>query len=208
MKTTPIYGLPYIEVGDLVSSAPAQFKTMAEGFENALNEVDSRNTPAGVKPAIATTLETLAGITGVTGQAGYVTADPAEGNNGPYCWTGSAWARIATISDVSDILAEDSSTVMLINSTYGTIKGYRRGKLATLRIDWKSSASGSWTKGDFGKLPEGWWPLFDLNFSFGGRDGANQKTINVRANGTMDYTNNGGTQGTESFGCSLSYAIA
>ena len=83
MKTTPIYGLPYIEAGDLVSSAPAQFKTMAEGFENALNEVDSRNTPAGVKPAIATTLETLAGITGVTGQAGYVTADPAEGNNGP-----------------------------------------------------------------------------------------------------------------------------
>ena len=69
MKTTPIYGLPYIEAGDLVSSAPAQFKTMAEGFENALNEVDSRNTPAGVKPAIATTLETLAGITGVTGQA-------------------------------------------------------------------------------------------------------------------------------------------
>ena len=46
MKTTPIYGLPYIEAGDLVSSAPAQFKTMAEGFENALNEVDSRNTPA------------------------------------------------------------------------------------------------------------------------------------------------------------------
>ena len=53
MKTTPIYGLPYIEPADLVSSAPAQFKTMAEGFETALNEVDSRNTPAGVKPAIA-----------------------------------------------------------------------------------------------------------------------------------------------------------
>ena len=33
MKTTPIYGLPYIEAGDLVSSAPAQFKTMAEGAE-------------------------------------------------------------------------------------------------------------------------------------------------------------------------------
>lgn len=96
MKTTPIYGLPYIEAGDLVSSAPAQFKAMAEGFENALNEVDSRNTPAGVKPAIATTLETLAGITGVTGQAGYVTADPAEGNNGPYYWSGSAWLPYAT----------------------------------------------------------------------------------------------------------------
>ena len=153
MKTTPIYGIPYLDGSDLVSGAPEQFAKMANGVETALNEVDNRNTPEGVKPVIATTLETLAGITGVTGQTGYVTADPAEVNNGPYCWTGSAWARIATISDVSDILAEDSSTVMLIDSIYGTIKGYRRGKLATLRIDWKSSASGSWNKGDFGKLP-------------------------------------------------------
>lgn len=41
MKTTPIYGLPYIEADDLVSSAPTQFKNMAEGFETALNEVDN-----------------------------------------------------------------------------------------------------------------------------------------------------------------------
>ena len=27
MKTTDIYGLPYIEADDLVSAAPAQFKT-------------------------------------------------------------------------------------------------------------------------------------------------------------------------------------
>ena len=33
MKTTDIYGLPYIEADDLVSAAPAQFKTMAEGIE-------------------------------------------------------------------------------------------------------------------------------------------------------------------------------
>lgn len=91
MKTTPIYGLPYIEAGDLVSSAPAQFKTMAEGFENALNEVDSRNTPAGVKPAIATTLETLASITGVTGQPGFVTGD--NDDNGPYVWDGTQWVK-------------------------------------------------------------------------------------------------------------------
>ena len=52
MKTTDIYGLPYIEADDLVSAAPAQFKTMAEGIETALVEVDSRNTPAG--SAIAT----------------------------------------------------------------------------------------------------------------------------------------------------------
>ena len=49
MKTTDIYGLPYIEADDLVSAAPAQFKTMAEGIETALVEVDSRNTPAGVE---------------------------------------------------------------------------------------------------------------------------------------------------------------
>lgn len=87
MKTTDIYGLPYIEADDLVSAAPAQFKTMAEGIETALVEVDSRNTPAGVKPVIATTLEALAAQTGVTGQTGYVTADTTTANNGPYSGT-------------------------------------------------------------------------------------------------------------------------
>lgn len=96
MKTTPIYGLPYIEADDLVSSAPAQFKTMAEGIETALTEVDSRNTPAGVKPVIATTLEALASQTGVTGQTGYVTADTTTANNGPYYYNGTAWLPYAT----------------------------------------------------------------------------------------------------------------
>lgn len=96
MKTTPIYGLPYIEADDLVSGAPAQFKTMAEGIETALVEVDSRNTPAGVKPVIATTLEALAAQTGVTGQTGYVTADTTPTNNGPYYWAVTAWLPYAT----------------------------------------------------------------------------------------------------------------
>lgn len=96
MKTTPIYGLPYIEADDLVSSAPTQFKNMAEGFETALNEVDNRNTPAGVKPVIATTLEALAAQTGVTGQTGYVTADTTTANNGPYYYNGTAWLPYAT----------------------------------------------------------------------------------------------------------------
>lgn len=103
MKTTPIYGLPYIEADDLVSSAPTQFKNMAEGFETALNEVDNRNTPAGVKPVIATTLETLAGITGVTGQTGYVTADTTTANNGPYFWNGSVWLPYATGGMLDDL---------------------------------------------------------------------------------------------------------
>lgn len=110
------------------------------------------------------------------------------------------------LEDVWDSLTQ-TEVLTLINSTYGTVKGYRRGSLVTLRIDWKSSAPGSWNTGNFGTLPESWRPPMDLNFSFGGRDGANQKIINVNANGTMTYANQGGTQGTDAFGMTVSYAL-
>ena len=110
------------------------------------------------------------------------------------------------LEDVWDSLTQ-TEVLTLINSTYGTVKGYRRGSLVTLRIDWKSSASGAWNTGNFGTLPESWRPPMDLNFSYGGRDGANQKTINVNANGTMTYANQGGTQGTNAFGMTVSYAL-
>lgn len=110
------------------------------------------------------------------------------------------------LEDVWDSLTQ-TEVLTLINSTYGTVKGYRRGSLVTLRIDWKSSASGAWNTGNFGTLPESWRPPMDLNFSYGGRDGANQKTINVNANGTLTYTNQGGTQGTNAFGMTVSYAL-
>lgn len=110
------------------------------------------------------------------------------------------------MSSVWDSLTQ-TEVLTLINSTYGTVKGYRRGSLVTLRIDWKSSASGSWNTGNFGTLPESWRPPMDLNFSYGGRDGANQKTIDVNANGTMTYANQGGTQGTDAFGMTVSYAL-
>ena len=110
------------------------------------------------------------------------------------------------LEDVWDSLTRTDVTT-LISGNYGTVKGYRRGSLVTLRIDWKSSASGSWNTGNFGTLPESWRPPMDLNFSYGGRDGANQKIINVNANGTMTYTNQGGTQGTNAFGMTVSYAL-
>ena len=110
------------------------------------------------------------------------------------------------MSDVWDSLTHTGVTT-LISGNYGTVKGYRSGPMVTLRIDWKSSASGSWNSGTFGTLPEGWRPPMDLNFSYGGRDGANQKTIDVNANGTMTYNNQGGTQGTNSFGLSFSYGV-
>ncbi|MDR3913099.1 MAG: hypothetical protein Q3X74_08065 [Bifidobacterium sp.] len=132
MKTTPIYGLPYIEADDLVSSAPTQFKNMAEGFETALNEVDNRNTPAGVKPVIATTLEALAAQTGVTGQTGYVTADTTTANNGPYFWNGSAWLPYATggmLDDLRNQLTQGYES--------GTFSGQTNGD-AVAEISWKS----------------------------------------------------------------------
>ena len=110
------------------------------------------------------------------------------------------------MSDVWDSLTQTDVTT-LISGNYGTVKGYRSGPMVTLRIDWKSSASGSWSNGTFGTLPEGWRPPMDLNFSYGGRDGSNQKLINVNANGTMTYTNQGGAQGTNAFGMTVSYAL-
>ena len=89
--TTPIYGLTYPEGSDLVSTAPDSFKSMAETFEQALDQVDRRDTPEGVKPVIATTLEALRQITGVTGQTGYVTG--ANDDNGPYVWDGAQWVK-------------------------------------------------------------------------------------------------------------------
>lgn len=132
MKTTDIYGLPYIEADDLVSAAPAQFKTMAKGIETALAEVDSRNTPAGVKPVIATTLEALAAQTGVTGQTGYVTADTTTANNGPYFWNGSAWLPYATggmLDDLRNQLTQGYES--------GTFSGQTNGD-AVAEISWKS----------------------------------------------------------------------
>ena len=110
------------------------------------------------------------------------------------------------MSDVWDSLTQTDVTT-LISGNYGTVKGYRSGPMVTLRIDWKSSASGSWNSGTFGTLPEGWRPPMGLNFSYGGRDGANQKIIDVNANGTMTYSNQGGTQGTNAFGMTVSYAL-
>lgn len=110
------------------------------------------------------------------------------------------------MSDVWDSLTHTDVTT-LISGNYGTVKGYRSGPMVTLRIDWKTSASGSWNSGTFGTLPEGWRPPMDLNFSYGGRDGANQKIINVNTNGTMTYANQGGTQGTNAFGMTVSYAL-
>ena len=55
-----------------------------------------------------------------------------------------------------------------------------------------------------GILPEGWRPPTELNFSYGGRDGDNQKAIIVQTNGALRYINQGGEQGTSAFGLAIS----
>lgn len=104
MKTTPTYGISYIEGGDLVSHAAAGFKKAAETTESALKLVDQRSTIAGVKPAIAGTLATLATMRGTIGQTGYVTSD--GNNNGPYCWNGSAWVKYAQKTQIDSLQSQ------------------------------------------------------------------------------------------------------
>lgn len=132
MKTTPIYGISYIEGGDLVSNAAAGFKKAAETTEAALKLVDQRSTIQGVKPVIAGTLATLATMRGSTGQTGYVTSD--GNNNGPYCWNGSAWVKYAQNTQIDSL----QSQIAAITQGYeaGTITG-RTNADAVLIIPWK-----------------------------------------------------------------------
>ena len=125
MKTTPIYGISYIEGGDLVSNAAAGFRKAAETTEGALKLVDQRSTVEGVKPVIAGTLASLATRRGATGQTGYVTSD--GNNNGPYCWNGSAWVKYAQNTQINSLQSQiaaitqgyESGTVTLQTSQLG-----------------------------------------------------------------------------------------
>lgn len=125
MKTTPIYGISYIEGGDLVSNAAAGFRKAAETTEAALKLVDQRSTVEGVKPVIAGTLASLATRRGVTGQTGYVTSD--GNNNGPYCWNGSAWVKYAQNTQIDSLQSQiaaitqgyESGTVTLQTTQLG-----------------------------------------------------------------------------------------
>lgn len=125
MKTTPIYGISYIEGGDLVSNAAAGFRKAAETTEAALELVDQRSTVEGVKPVIAGTLASLATRRGATGQTGYVTSD--GNNNGPYCWNGSAWVKYAQNTQINSLQSQiaaitqgyESGTVTIQTSQLG-----------------------------------------------------------------------------------------
>lgn len=125
MKTTPIYGISYIEGGDLVSNAAAGFKKAAETTEAALKLVDQRSTIQGVKPVIAGTLATLATMRGATGQTGYVTSD--GNNNGPYCWNGSAWVKYAQKTQIDSLQSQIAAITQGYESDTVTIQTSQLG---------------------------------------------------------------------------------
>lgn len=125
MKTTPIYGISYIEGDDLVSNAAAGFKKAAETTEAALKLVDQRSTIQGVKPVIAGTLATLATMRGSTGQTGYVTSD--GNNNGPYCWNGSAWVKYAQNTQINSLQSQIAAITQGYESGTVTIQTTQLG---------------------------------------------------------------------------------
>lgn len=125
MKTTPIYGISYIEGGDLVSNAAAGFRKAAETTEAALKLVDQRSTVEGVKPVIAGTLASLATRRGATGQTGYVTSD--GNNNGPYCWNGSAWVKYAQNTQIDSLQSQIAAITQGYESGTVTIQTTQLG---------------------------------------------------------------------------------
>lgn len=215
MKTTPIYGIPYLEGSDLVSGAPEQFANMANGVETALNEVDNRNTPEGVKPAIAIALETLAGITGVTGQTGYVTADPTESNNGPYYWDGTAWLPYVTGAMLDALSSRVASTVqtLAVYALLGAITVTRSANVVTVHVEayyntvWSMNVGDTRKLLDDGKLPS---PATTLIFPaiVNGQGYWNRHiTANVTAKGGLKITarTDVGFNANEKMGFSLTY---
>lgn len=160
--TTPIYGLTYPEGSDLVSTAPDSFKSMAETFEQALDQVDRRDTPEGVKPVIATTLEALRQITGVTGQTGYVTG--GNDDNGPYVWDGTQWVKTRNAD-------QPWNGVWRLNSEIHTGRKWVDGRRIYMQVrEYKNLANNSRTSPGISNM----YTLLDAHVITQGKNGSMQ----------------------------------
>lgn len=157
--TTPIYGLSYPEGSDLVSTAPDSFKSMADTFEKALDQVDRRTTPEGVKPAVATTLEALRQITGVTGQTGYVTG--GNDDNGPYVWDGAQWVKTRNAD-------QPWNGVWILNSEIYTGRKWVDGRRIYMQVrEYKNLANNSRTSPGISNM----YTLLDAHVITQGKNG-------------------------------------
>lgn len=160
--TTPIYGLSYPEGSDFVSTAPDSFKSMADTFEKALDQVDRRTTPEGVKPAVATTLEALRQITGVTGQTGYVTG--GNDDNGPYVWDGAQWVKTRNAD-------QPWNGVWILNSEIYTGRKWVDGRRIYMQVrEYKNLANNSRTSPGISNM----YTLLDAHVITQGKNGSMQ----------------------------------
>lgn len=160
--TTPIYGLSYPEGSDLVSTAPDSFKSMADTFEQALDQVDRRTTPEGVKPVIATTPEALRQITGVIGQTGYVTG--GNDDNGPYVWDGTQWVKTRNAD-------QPWNGVWRLNSEIYTGRKWVDGRRIYMQIrEYKNLANNSRTSPGISNM----YTLLDAHVIAQGKNGSMQ----------------------------------
>ena len=186
---TSRYKLTYPTGSDLVSGAPAQFKSMADSVEKALGEVDDRQTLNAVKPVVRTTLAQLKTASAVTGQSGYVTGDGA--NNGLYVWSGSQWARVAMLD-----LMPSTSVKVFDNGTY-TVVAHKLLGWCQLEIHADKWPSDSAFQTTLGTLPSGYRPHgYAVDYSMGGVNGGTQRRFWIGTDGVIHYANQGGTQST------------
>lgn len=102
----------------------------------------------------------------------------------------------------------ESVTRTLIASEYGTVIGVKRAGVCMIHVDWKSANTASWGAGSFGTLPVGWRPVMAMLMPFPGRDGASQRNLVVKADGTMTYQNQGGGQNGGPFSGTFTYLSA
>lgn len=62
--------------------------------------------------------------------------------------------------------------------------------------------------GSFGTLPVGWRPPVEVTMPFCGRDGTSQRRMVLKADGTMTYQNQGGSQNGDPFNGTFTYLSA
>lgn len=185
--TTPIFGLSYPEGSDLVSSAPDSFKAMADTFEQALDQVDRRDTPEGVKPVIATTLEALRKITGVTGQTGFVTSD--GDNTGPYIWDGTSWHHAHWYT------ADDKAKTTLVNQSGWKCEYMIKHGFVYVTVTISDSGNKGWSESQMpGTLPKPARPPLDLNFTPMCSNNTSIGVFIVKSTGVIVYSRRGGSQ--------------
>lgn len=184
---TSRYKLTYPTGSDLVSGAPAQFKSMADSVEKALGEVDDRQTANAVKPVVRTTLTQLKTASAVTGQSGYVTDDGA--NTGMYVYDGSAWHHAYTYT------VDDIEMTYLVNDESGWKVRYMvRHGFVWVRANISETGTGNWGSVTCpAKLPEALRPVLQYTIRPINSNTQSNISIDFMEDGTIRASRMGGS---------------